>query len=82
MQLTATTVTITANTTNANVPDGVFIAPGGLTPGTSIGKHKVRDAAWHASSPGKLDADRDMGTRDAVRASLDVVTRALRLSAQ
>jgi hypothetical protein len=30
---------------NAKVPDGVFIAPAGLTPCTLIGKHKVKGAA-------------------------------------
>src|SRR4029453_11585427 len=62
-QLRMVTATIIANTTNANVPDGVFIAPAGLTPGVLIGKHKIKIAAWRASSRTKSEADR-MWLRD------------------
>jgi hypothetical protein len=44
---------------NANVSDGVFIAPAGLTPCALIGKHKVKVAAQHASSREKFEADRN-----------------------
>ena len=40
-QLTTATITITANTTNRNVPDSVFIATAGLTPRRAIIKPKV-----------------------------------------
>src|SRR4029077_19683683 len=43
---------------NANVPDGFFIAPAGLTPGILIDKHKVKVAAQHSSRIGRLEVDR------------------------
>ena len=42
-QLTTATITITANTTNANVPDGVFITAG-LAPCALISKPKIEGA--------------------------------------
>ena len=41
-QLGSVTIAITANTTNANVPDRVFIMLTGLTPLALISKHKIR----------------------------------------
>ena len=48
-QLTTARIMIATNITNANVLDGVFIAPAGLTPAILIGKHKVKGAAWPAT---------------------------------
>jgi hypothetical protein len=44
-QLISVTTAITANTTNANVPDRVFIMTAGLTPRAAIIKPKVKGAA-------------------------------------
>jgi hypothetical protein len=49
-QLTTTTITITPNITNRNVPDNVFIATAGLTPRAAIIKHKVLILKEHQPS--------------------------------
>jgi len=82
MQQPKTVITITADPMNANVPDGAFITTAGLTPRRAIIKPKIWTRSKKSTRLTRNTCTYELRGGARIRAYLDVITCALRLSGQ